>query len=155
MRGFLSIFLARWGLRHSNFRTRWPNAIEPPGPRQQQHNNQTMDERVGAQVTRGDCMGGRLDLPFLPCCYCAKKKGCFGLAAVVSLGQRDNNTRYNRTCHHRAVAKLPLTSHCCAATTAAAPPFVGWLLRCCPPSNFVIACRHATINALIAGRLCR
>jgi hypothetical protein len=25
------------------------------------------------------------------------------------------------------------------------------LLRCCPPSDFVIACRHATINALVAG----
>ena len=44
-------------LRHSDFETRWPNAMEPPGPRQQQHNNQTMDERVGAQVARGDCMG--------------------------------------------------------------------------------------------------
>jgi hypothetical protein len=60
----------------------------------------------------------------------------------------------------RAVAKLPPTSRCRAATTAAAaaaaaaaaPPFVGWLLRCCTPSDFVIACRHATINALVAGR---
>ena len=60
-------------LRHSDFETRWPNAMEPPGPRQQQHNNQTMDERVGAQVARGDCMGGHSDLPFLPCCYYAKK----------------------------------------------------------------------------------
>ena len=84
MRGFLSIFSARWGLRHSDFETRWPNAIKPPGPRQQQHNNQTMDERVGAQVARGDCMGGHLDLPVLPCCYYAKKKGCLGLVAVVS-----------------------------------------------------------------------
>jgi hypothetical protein len=52
----------------------------------------------------------------------------------------------------RAAAKLPPTSRCRAA---AAPPFVGWLLRCCPPSNFVIACRHATINALVAGRFRR
>ena len=73
MRGFLSIFSAGWGLRHSDFETRWPNAMEPPGPRQQQHNNQTMDERVEAQVARGDCMGGHSDLPFLPCCYYAKK----------------------------------------------------------------------------------
>jgi hypothetical protein len=43
-------------------------AIEPPGPRQQRHENQTMDEKVGAQVARGVCMGGRSDLPFLPCC---------------------------------------------------------------------------------------
>jgi hypothetical protein len=50
-----------------------------------------MDERVGAQVATGDCMGGRSDLPFLPCCYYAKKKGCFGLVAVVSLGERENN----------------------------------------------------------------
>jgi hypothetical protein len=26
------------------------------------------------------------------------------------------------------------------------------LLRCCPPSDFVITCRHGTINALVAGR---
>jgi hypothetical protein len=32
------------------------------------------------------------------------------------------------------------------------PHFVRWLLRCCPLSDFVIACRHATINALVAGR---
>ena len=45
---------------------------------------------------------------------------------------------------HRAAAvglctvapKLPLTSRCRAAA-AAAPPFVGWLLRRCPPSDFV------------------
>jgi hypothetical protein len=47
-----------------------------------------------------------------------------------------------RCCRRRAVAKLPLTSRCRAAA-AAAPPFVGWLLCCCPPSD-VIACRHAT-----------
>jgi hypothetical protein len=52
-------------------------------------------------------------------------------------------------CHRRrAAAKLPPTSRCRAA---AAPLFVGWLLRCCPPSDFVIACRHATINALVSG----
>jgi hypothetical protein len=33
-----------------------------------------MDERVGTQVARGDCMGGRSDLPFLPCCYYMLKK---------------------------------------------------------------------------------
>ena len=38
---------------------------------------------------------------------------------------------------------LPLLSHCRS--------FIGWLLRCCPPSDFVIACHHATINALVAG----
>jgi hypothetical protein len=26
------------------------------------------------------------------------------------------------------------------------------LLRCCPPSDFVITCHHVTINALVAGR---
>jgi hypothetical protein len=83
--GFLSIFSAGWGLRHSDFETRWPNAIEPPGPIQQQHNNQTMDERDGAQVARGDCMGGHSDLPFLPCCYYAKKRVVL-VVAVVSLG---------------------------------------------------------------------
>jgi hypothetical protein len=44
----------------------------------------TMDKRVGAQVARGDCMGGRSDLPFLPCCYYAKNRFCLGLVAVVS-----------------------------------------------------------------------
>jgi hypothetical protein len=58
----------RGGFRHSNFETRRTKAIEPPGPRQQRHKNQTMDEKVGAQVARGVCMGGRSDLPFLPCC---------------------------------------------------------------------------------------
>jgi hypothetical protein len=38
---------------------------------------------------------------------------------------------------------------------AAALPFIGWLLRCCPLSDFVIACRHATINALVASRFRR
>jgi hypothetical protein len=56
-------------------------------------------------------------------------------------------------CHRRrAAAKLPPTSRCRAA---AAPPFIGWLLRCCPQSDFIIACRHATINALVAGRFRR
>jgi hypothetical protein len=38
--------------------------------------------------------------------------------------------------------------------TANSTPTVG-TARCCPPSDFVIACRHATINALVAGRSCR
>jgi hypothetical protein len=63
--GILSIFLAGMGLRHSDFETRWPNATKLPGHRQQQHNNQTMYERVGVQVARGDCMGSHLDLLFL------------------------------------------------------------------------------------------
>ena len=33
--------------------TRWLKEIKPSGPRQQQHDNQTMDERVWAQVARG------------------------------------------------------------------------------------------------------
>ena len=58
-----------WGVfRHSDFETRRTKAIKPPGPRQQRHENQTMDERDGAQVAGGVCMGGRSDLPFLPCC---------------------------------------------------------------------------------------
>jgi hypothetical protein len=128
MRGFLSNFSAGWGLRHSYFETRWLNAIEPPGPRQQQHNNQTMDERVGAQVARGDCMGGHLDLPVLPCCYYAKKKGCLGLVAVVSNQRfrlkREYNTRYNRTCRQLGndttydTEKKSPTSHDVADTLA-------------------------------------
>jgi hypothetical protein len=38
---------------------------------------------------------------------------------------------------------------------AFADSFVGWLLHCCPPSAFVIARRHATVNALVACRFCR
>jgi hypothetical protein len=37
-----------------------------------------MDERVGVQVARGDCMGGRLDLPFLPGCYYDKRRVVLG-----------------------------------------------------------------------------
>ena len=65
------------GLRHSHFETRLLNAIELPGPRQQQHNNQTMCERVGAQVARGDCMGSRSDLLFLHVVI-AKKRVVWG-----------------------------------------------------------------------------
>jgi hypothetical protein len=35
-----------------------------------------------------------------------------------------------------------------------ASPVVGWLLHCFPPSAFVIAHRHATVNAFVAGRFC-
>jgi hypothetical protein len=35
---------------------------------------------------------------------------------------------------------------------AFASPINGWLLRCFPPSAFVIARHHATINALVSGR---
>ena len=34
---------------------------------------------------------------------------------------------------------------------AFADPFIGWLLCCFPPSAFVIACCHATIDTLVAG----
>jgi len=57
--GMFVEFSAGGGVRHSNFETRWTKAIEPPGPRQQRYENQTMDEKVGAQVARGVCMGGR------------------------------------------------------------------------------------------------
>ena len=62
--------------------------------------------------------------------------------------------RHRRSCRP-AAAKLPPPPRRCQAAAAAAPLFVGWLLRCCPPSDFVIACRHATINALVAGRFRR
>ena len=48
------------GFKHSDFETRWTQAIETPSPRQQQHDNQRMDERVGAQV------GGSHGRPFGP-----------------------------------------------------------------------------------------
>jgi hypothetical protein len=34
-------------------------------------------------------------------------------------------------------------------------PVIGWLLRCFLPSTFVIARRHATVDALVAGCFCR
>jgi hypothetical protein len=53
--------------------------------------------------------------------------------------------------HRRAAADLTLPRcrhrRCCRCCSA-----IRWLLRCCPPSDIVIACRHATINALVAGR---
>jgi hypothetical protein len=48
------------GFKHSDFETRWTQAIKTPSPRQQQHDNQRMDERVGAQV------GGLYGRPFGP-----------------------------------------------------------------------------------------
>ena len=56
-----------------------------------------------------------------------------------------------------AAALPPPLSYCTAATTTAAtavPPFVGWLLHCCLPSNFVIACHHTTVVTLVAGCFC-
>ncbi len=68
LQGMFVEYSAGGGFRHSDFETRRTKAIEPPGPRQERHENQTTDERVGAQVARGVCMGGHSDLPFLPCC---------------------------------------------------------------------------------------
>jgi hypothetical protein len=75
------------------------------------------------------------------------------------------NVRFPRCCRRAAAAAAPSPS-CRRPRAVALPPpplppppspplFVGWLLRCCPPSDFVIACRHTTINALVAGRFCR
>jgi hypothetical protein len=57
LQGMFVEFLAGGGGRHSDFETRWTKAIEPPGPRQERHENQTTDERVGAQVARGGLYG--------------------------------------------------------------------------------------------------
>ena len=43
----------RGGVRHRDFETKRPKAIKPPGPRQQQHDNQTMDERVWGSSGQG------------------------------------------------------------------------------------------------------
>ena len=67
---FGQIFGRGGGVRHSNFETRRTKAIKPPGSRQQQHDNQAMDERVGAQVARGVCTSGQFGLPFLQCWHC-------------------------------------------------------------------------------------
>jgi hypothetical protein len=37
---------------------------------------------------------------------------------------------------------------------AFASPIVGWLLHWCPLFAFVIACHHAIVNTLVAGRFC-
>jgi hypothetical protein len=51
----------------SSFGTRRPKAIEPPGPTQQQHNNQTMNKKERTQVAREGLYGWLLD-PDLPFC---------------------------------------------------------------------------------------
>ncbi len=89
---------------------------------------------------------------FVGCCLCPRhcchrrclRRHCSGRTATA-VAER--------------TAKLPPTLRCRAAATvaatAAAPPFVGWLLHCFPPSDFIIACRHATVDALVAGRFRR
>ena len=79
-------------------------------------------------------------------------------------------TALHRCCCHRVAVTPSIAVHhscCCIAVApyrcrhrrppppAFADPFVGWLLRCFPPSAFVIACCHATIDALVASRFCR
>jgi hypothetical protein len=71
---------------------------------------------------------------------CHHRRSCSAAAAALPSPPR----------HRQAAVDLALSR--CRAAAAAAPPFVSWLLRSCPPSDFVIACRHATINALVAGR---
>jgi hypothetical protein len=68
----------------------------------------------------------------LRCCHRAAAVALCATAALPML-----------LCHRKAAAT--------AAAAAAAPLFVSWLLRCCPPSDFVIACHHVTLNTLIAG----
>ena len=68
----------------------------------------------------------------LRCCHRAAAVALCAAAALPML-----------LCHRKAAAT--------AAAAAAAPLFVGWLLRCCPSSDFVTACRHATVDAHIAG----
>ena len=50
---------------------------------------------------------------------------------------------------------LPLNYNPPGRAAAAAPPFVGWLLRCFLPSAFVIARCHAIVNTFVAGRFSR
>ena len=81
-------------------------------------------------------------------------------AAFLPLHCRHRAVRCRWCCsRRRATAKLPQTLRCStvatATATATAPLFVGWLLPCCPPSNFVISCHHATVNALVASRFCQ
>ena len=80
------------------------------------------------------------------------------ISTSVALLRCRHHHWYSR--RRQAAAKLLPTSRCCTATTstaaaAAVPPFVGWLLCCCLPSNFVIACHHATVIALVAGHFCQ
>ncbi len=48
----------------STFGTRRLKAIKPPGPIQEQHDNQMINKRVSVQVARGDYMGGVLTFLF-------------------------------------------------------------------------------------------
>ena len=72
LQGIFVKFSAGGGFRQSNFETRRTKAIEPPDPRQQRREYQTMDKKVGAQVARG----------FVWAVDCSKS------AIAVSLGQK-------------------------------------------------------------------
>ena len=113
--------------------------------------------------------------PPLHCCAATAAAAATAPPPSITL----SHCRHHRCCRVAATALLPL--HCAplpllcrrqaaaaklqppvrcraaaiATAAAAAPSFIGWLLRCCPPSNFVITCRPGTVNALVAGRFCR
>ena len=59
-----------------------------------------------------------------------------------------------RPVHRRAAIAITLRPSCghrhcrCRCRRSAV---CWWLLSCCLPSKFVIACRHATVNTLVAG----
>jgi hypothetical protein len=62
--GIFVDFSAGWGLRLSDFETRWPNAIEPPGPRQQQQTTQQSNN--GRKGWGASGQGGLYGRPFGP-----------------------------------------------------------------------------------------
>ncbi len=97
-------------------------------------------------------------LPPPPCCHqapadvalsrCRHRRSCRAAATALPPLRCAPPLR---CCRCRAAADLAL-SRCRAATTAAdlAPLFVGWLLCCYPPSNFVIACCHAMRPSMLS-----
>jgi hypothetical protein len=110
---------------------------------------------AGATVALSRCRHHRAAAKLLPTSRC-----CAAATAAVAMLLPPGCRRYAVSRYRRRVAaKLPPPSRYCAAAIAATAaaaatlPFVGWMLRCCPPPDFVIACRHATVNALVAWPL--
>jgi hypothetical protein len=67
------------------------------------------------------------------------------LALAPSIACRRHAVRRRRAA---AAATPPPHRRHSAATAATVQPFVGWLLRCCPPSDFVIAFRHDFMSSV-------
>jgi hypothetical protein len=132
---------------------RYLAAALPPPPRRRQ---------AAADVTMSRCphrRSHRAVATALPPLRCAPPPRFVLLPPPLTLTppqrhrQAATNIALSRCRHRLAATKLPPTSRCRAATTAAAAaalPFVRWLLLCCTPFDFFIACRHGPSSPSLA-----